>query len=46
MDQSVWPWDPGYYGYWSVRLAREGQTLNDWVYLNFNALKYMPPLIV
>lgn len=47
-DHRVWPWDPGYYGYWTLRLLRlltEGQ-FQPWYSATIHALGIMPPLLV
>ena len=47
-DHRVWPWDPGYYGYWTLRLFRlmnEGQ-FHPWYNATIHALGIMPPLLV
>lgn len=48
IDERVWPWDPGYYGDWTLRAAdllARGM-LHEWYDFNMHALQLMPPLIV
>jgi hypothetical protein len=46
IDQSVWPWDPSYYGDSSMRLGFAAHDLREWLENALYILKMMPPLIV
>jgi hypothetical protein len=45
-DQRVWPWDPGYYGYWTMQAVEAmSRGWDAWFNVNLHALQMMPPLI-
>ncbi len=48
LDHRVWPWDPAYYGDWTLHLLRlmhEGH-FRPWYNATIHALGIMPPLLV
>lgn len=48
IDRRVWAWDPGFYGYWTLKLVHtlSAEGFGAWLDANVRALVMMPPLLV